>query len=132
MDVKVYEKEEVRQPKGTEYVYVPNVIDIIPEIETDTLGNEILTNATLLDKENDITEQMGGLSTIWQKGLDPLDEESGIRWSEALLEEINVVQLMEDIVNAVTEVTPSVTVVFNTVVGENGQTYLKYTLKAVA
>ena len=58
MDVKVYEKEEVRQPKGTEYVYVPNVIDIIPEIETDTLGNEILTNATLLDEENDLTEQM--------------------------------------------------------------------------
>ena len=132
MDLKVYEKETVSQPHGTENVYVPNIIDLIPEIQTDSLGNEIITNASILTKNNDILEQMCGLSTIWQKGLDPLDEESGIRWSEALLEEINVVQLMEDIVNAVTEVTPSVTVVFITVVGENGQTYLKYTLKAVA
>ena len=132
MVLKVYEKETVSQPHGTENVYVPNIIDLIPEIQTDSLGNEIITNASILTKNKDIIEQMCGLSTIWQKGLDPLDEESGIRWSEALLEEINVVQLMEDIVNAVTEVTPSVTVVFNTVVGENGQTYLIYTLKAVA
>ena len=34
MDVKVYKKEEVRQPSGTEYVYVPDVIDIIPIIVT--------------------------------------------------------------------------------------------------
>ena len=32
MDVKVYQKEEVLQPDGIEYVYVPDVIDIIPEI----------------------------------------------------------------------------------------------------
>lgn len=132
MDVKVYEKETVSQPSGTENVYVPNVIDIIPEIKTDTLGNEILSNATILESDNDVIEQMCGLSTIWQKGLDPLDEEDGIRWSEALLEEINVVQLMEDLVNAVAEITPTVNVVFDTVVADNGQTYLKYTLKAVA
>ena len=104
----------------------------IPEIKEDTLGNEILTNATILDEDNDVIEQMCGLSTIWQKGLDPLDEEDGIRWSEALLEEINVVQLMEDLVNAVAQITPTVNVVFDTVVADNGQTYLKYTLKAVA
>ena len=132
MDVKVYEKETVSQPSGTENVYVPNVIDISPEIKEDTLGNEILTHATILDEDTDVIEQMCGLSTIWQKGLDPLDEEDGIRWSEALLEEINVVQLMEDLVNAVAQITPTVNVVFDTVVADNGQTYLKYTLKAVA
>jgi len=131
MDVKVYKKEEVLQPSGAEYVYVPDVIDIIPEVQTDSEGNEILSNASILDEDNDVIEQMCGLSTIWQKGLDPLDEESGVRWSEALLEEINVVQLMEDLVNAVAEVTPTVDVVFDTVTGENGQNYLKYTLKAV-
>ena len=66
MDVKVYEKETVSQPSGTENVYVPNVIDIIPEIKTDTLGNEILSNATILESDNDVIEQMCGLSTIWQ------------------------------------------------------------------
>lgn len=132
MDVKVYKKETVSQPKGTENIYVPDVIDIIPEIKTDSLGNEILSNATLLEEDNDVIEQMCGLSTIWQKGLDPLDLEDGIRWSEALLEEINVVQLMEDLTNAVAQITPTVNVIFDTAVTDSGQTVLKYTLKAVA
>ena len=132
MDVKVYKKETVSQPKGTENIYVPDVIDIIPEIKTDSLGNEILSNATLLEEDNGVIEQMCGLSTIWQKGLDPLDLEDGIRWSEALLEEINVVQLMEDLTNAVAQITPTVNVIFDTAVTDSGQTVLKYTLKAVA
>lgn len=132
MDVKVYEKEEVKQPSGTEYVYVPNVIDIIPVIDTDSLGNETLSNAQLLEEDDVAIEQMCGLATIWQRGLDPLDVDNGIRWSEAILEEINIVQLMEDITNAVAEVTPAVTVVFDTVTTESGNTVLKYTLKAVS
>jgi len=132
MDVKVYEKEEVVQPSGTEYVYVPNVIDIIPVIDTDSLGNETLSNAQLLEEDDVAIEQMCGLATIWQRGLDPLDVDNGIRWSEAILEEINIVQLMEDITNAVAEVTPAVTVVFDTVTTESGSTVLKYTLKAVS
>lgn len=131
MDVKVYKKEEVLQPSGMENVYVPDVIDIIPEIRKDSEGREHLLGAELLEGSDEVLEQMCGLATIWQRGLDPLDEENGIRWSEALLEEINVVQLEEDLVNAVAEVTPTVTVVFNTVTGENGQSYLKYTLQAV-
>lgn len=132
MDVKVYKKEAVRQPNGTEYVIVPNVIDIIPEISVSEDGTELLTNAKILTTEEEIIEQACALATIWQKGLDPIDSEIGVRWSEALLEEINVVQLMEDITNAVSEVTPSVTVVFDTVTDANGTSYLKYTLKAVA
>lgn len=132
MDLKVYEKETVSQPQGAENVYVPNIIDLIPEIQTDSLGNEIITNASILTKNNDIIEQMCGLSTIWQKGLDPLDLEDGVRWSEALLEEINVVQLMEDLTNAVAQITPTVNVVFATAVTDSGQTVLKYTLKVVA
>lgn len=132
MDVKVYKKEAVRQPNGTEYVVVPNVIDIIPEISVSEDGTELLANAKILTTEEEIIEQACALATIWQKGLDPIDSEIGVRWSEALLEEINVVQLMEDITNAVSEVTPSVTVVFDTVTDANGTSYLKYTLKAVA
>lgn len=132
MDVKVYKKEAVRQPNGTEYVIVPNVIDIIPEISVSEDGTELLANAKILTTEEEIIEQACALATIWQKGLDPIDSEIGVRWSEALLEEINVVQLMEDITNAVSEVTPSFTVVFDTVTDANGTSYLKYTLKAVA
>lgn len=132
MDVKVYTKESVRQPSGTEYIISPNIIDIYPTVTTDEQGNEVLTGAEGLTSDNDLIEQACALATIWQKGLDPLDLDDGIRWSEALLGEINVVQLMEDITNAVSQVTPTVDVVFSTVTDDNGNQYLKYTLKAVA
>lgn len=132
MDVKVYEKEEVLQPSGAEQVYVPNVIDIMPIITEDEEHNKFLSNAVLLTEREEIIEQACALATIWQKGLDPLDLEVGIRWTEAQLEEINAVQLMEDITQAVAEVTPSVTVLFDTVTDENGNSFLKYTLQAVA
>ena len=82
--------------------------------------------------DNDVIEQACSLATIWQKGQDPLDTDIGNRWSEAMLGEINVVQLMEDLTNAVAEITPTVEVVFSTVTDADGNSYLKYTLKAVA
>ena len=132
MDVKVYKKETVKQPSGTSYVISPNIIDLYPVITKDENDNETISGAEELTDENALIEQACALATIWQKGLDPLDLEEGIRWSEAILEEINVVQLMEDITNAVAEITPTVEVVFNTVTDDNGNSYLQYTLKAVA
>lgn len=132
MDVKVYTKEAVKQPSGTEYVISPNIIDIYPEISKDANDNEILTGADILTEDNDVIEQACSLATIWQKGQDPLDTDIGNRWSEAMLGEINVVQLMEDLTNAVAEITPTVEVVFSTVTDADGNSYLKYTLKAVA
>lgn len=178
MDVKVYKKEEVLQPQGAEYVYVPDVIDIIPELvevestndvrnhvwNLETLkrvadvkvengkliinsdkvryenGNlyvtltteELLTCETLEDGSRELLEQECSLATIWQRGLDPLDLEDGIRWSEAILEELSCLQLIQDITEAVARVTTSVQVVFDTVEGENGQQYLSYRLLEVA
>lgn len=132
MDVKVYKKETVKQPSGTSYVISPNIIDLYPIITKGENDNEIISGAEELTDEDSLVEQACALATIWQKGLDPLDLEEGIRWSEAILEEINVVQLMEDITNAVAEITPTVEVVFNTVTDDNGNSYLQYTLKAVA
>ena len=132
MDVKVYKKEAVKQPSGTSYVISPNIIDLYPTITKDENENEIISGAEALTDEDALVEQACAMATIWQKGLDPLDLEEGIRWSEALLEEINVVQLMEDLTNAVAQITPTVNVIFDTAVTDSGQTVLKYTLKAVA
>ena len=134
MDVKVYKKEEVRQPSGTEYVYVPDVIDIIPNIVTspDT-GEEIIAGAIELeDGSKELLEQECAIATIKQKGLDPLDKEDGIQWSETLLGEVNVIQLMEDIQSAIEQTATSVVVVFDTVTYNEGHSYLTYTLKEVA
>ena len=134
MDVKVYKKEEVRQPSGTEYVYVPDVIDIIPNIVTNPdTGEEIITGAVELeDGSKELLEQECAIATIKQKGLDPLDKEDGIQWSETLLGEVNVIQLMEDIQSAIEQTTTSVVVVFDTVIDSEGRSYLTYTLKEVA
>lgn len=178
MDLKVYKKETVRQPSGTEDVFVPNVIDIIPmiaevavedvvrnnvwsletlkriadvEIRDNKLiinsdkvryenGNlyvtvnteQILTCEILEDESKEALEQECALATIFQRGLDPLDLNDGIRWSEAMLEELSCLQLIQDITEAVEKVTSSVKVVFDTVEDENGQQYLSYKLMEVA
>lgn len=178
MDVKVYKKEEVLQPSGKgEYVYVPDVIDLIPntvEFETTNditnniwslknlqaiadvkiVGNKLVINSdnvkfengrlivtikgeqilsveTLDDNTRDLIEQSCSLATIWQRGLDPLDLNDGIRWSEAILEEINSIQLMQDIIEAVADVTPSVNVSFDTVEDDKGNIFLTYKLSEV-
>lgn len=49
MDVKVYQKEEVLQPDGIEYVYVPDVIDIIPVTTEIEVTNAIQNNVWDID-----------------------------------------------------------------------------------
>ena len=129
MDLKVYQKEEVLQPTGTEEVYVPDIIDLIPKIET-VNGVEMLTGCELVDGK-DMLEQQCALATIFQKGLDPLDLNDGIRWSEAILEEVSSLQLIQDIIDAVERVTTSVIVVFDTVEDDEGRTFLSYRLQEV-
>ena len=98
-----------------------------------TLSTEqILTCEVLEDDSRDLLEQECALATIFQRGLDPLDLNDGIRWSEAILEELSCLQLIQDIIEAVGKVTSSVKVVFDTVEGENGQQYLSYRLMEVA
>jgi hypothetical protein len=131
MDIKVYKKEEVKQPDGSEYVFMPNIIDLIPDI-TETEDGEIINGCTLIEDPKEELEQQCALATIWQKGLDPLDLESGIRWSQAILEEINSLQLVQDIIDAVADVTTTVVVSFDVVEDDNGQQYLTYKLTEVA
>lgn len=175
MDVKVYRKEEVLQPEGSEYVYVPDIIDIIPDlVEAETTedirnnvwslemlkrfadvsirdnkliinsdnvryenGNLLLTttseqiaNCQTVDGE-EMLEQQCALATIFQRGLDPLDLEDGIRWSEAILEELSCLQLIQDITEAVAKVSSAVTVTFDTVEDDNGNSYLSYKITEV-
>lgn len=128
MDFKVYEKEEVLQPEGSQSYYKPNIIDLIPV--TDEEGN--ITSCETVESYSDIIEQATALATIWQRGLDPVDTDVGVRWSEVILGEITITQLMEDIKEAVENVTSNVTVTFTTTKDSDGNSVLKYTLQAVA
>lgn len=97
-----------------------------------TLTEEQIMNCEILeDDSKELLEQQCALATIFQRGLDPLDNEDGIQWSETLLGEVNVLQLMEQITEAVSKVSLHVKVEFSTVVTETGQTVLSYALKEV-
>ena len=90
-------------------------------------------NAQILeDDSEELLLQECALATIWQRGLDPVEPEDGIRWSQALLGEVNPLQLIEDINNAVENVTNSVAVEVGTVTSINGQEYLSFKLKMTA
>lgn len=132
MDLKVYTKEEVKQPHGSEYYYVPNIIDIEPKLSVAEDGHEVLEGCTVFEDGKDLIEQACALATIWQRGLDPVSTAVGVRWSEIILGEVNIIQLMEDIREAVAEVTLDVVVVFDTVTDADGTSRLQYTLQAVA
>lgn len=98
-----------------------------------TLTEDQLFGCDILeDGSKELLEQECALATIFQRGLDPLDLQDGIEWSEALLGEVNVIQLMEEISEAVSKVTTSVTVIFDTVTDSEGKSYLTYKLQEVA
>lgn len=176
MDVKVYRKEEVLQPEGSEEVYVPDIIDIIPDvIEAESTGDirnhiwsleqlkkvadvRVVNGKLIINSENvryengnlyvtlteeqiancelvegkDELEQQCALATIYQKGLDPLELDDGIQWSEAILEEISSLQLIQDIIDAVAKVSTAIKVVFDVVEDDNGNSFLSYKLEEVA
>lgn len=96
------------------------------------LEEQIITCDILDDSSKDLLEQECALATIWQRGLDPLDLNDGIRWSEAILEELSCLQLIQDIIEAVAKVSTSVKVVFDTIESEDGKQYLSYRLLEVA
>lgn len=128
MDLKVYTKETVKQPQGDTEYFVPNVIDLIPQFTDDTE----LSGAEVLTEDKDCIEQECALATIWQRGNDLVDPDVGVRWSEVLLSEITLIQLMEDLRLAVQNITLDVEVVFSAVKDSDGTERLQYELKAVA
>lgn len=103
--------------------------DVICECEITTA--EYLDNAVTIEKESELIEQECALATIWQKGNDPIDTEDGISWSECILGEINVIQIMQQLIEAVQNITLTVKVSFDAITDSEGQTFLSYTLKAV-
>lgn len=128
MDFKAYKKENVYQPAGQQTIVKANIIDLIPVVEAID-GTEYITGAEVLKGSSELLAQECALATIWQRGLDPLDEGDGIRWSEAMLGEVSVLELMGDITDAVSAVSLSMGVSFDTVTDANGMSYLSYSIK---
>ena len=135
MDIKVYRKEDVLEPVDSTLQVVPNIIDFVVQEKDGVIENCELTLAqgegTKQDEKQSILQECS-LATIWQKGLDPLAKEDGILWSQAILGEITALQLIDGIQSAVSDVSTSVTVNFDTVQSKDGNSYLAYSLNITA
>lgn len=123
-DLMVTRKEEVKQPHESEFVIDANIIEAYPIFDGDCL---VGLEAT--DNEAYLRQQMCDLVCIWQQGLDPLDVNDGNRWTQALLGEISILHLMDDIKSSVASISRNVDVVFDTQNTENG-TVLKFKVDA--
>lgn len=116
------------QPDGVMQVLKPDIIDIYPVTETED-GTEYITGAETLDEGRTLTLQQAALATIWQRGLDPVSPDVGVRWAQTLGGELSPVTLMQDISDAVGAECPGVSVEFTTVRAPDGSQYLAYTLR---
>jgi hypothetical protein len=127
MDIKVYRKETVSQPDGDLDVLVPDVIDIYPDFSG---GDDVLANCEGIEDEEEVLQEVV-LSTIFQRGLDPVVQEDGIQWSEALVGEVSVPELVTQLEEAVEAVSDTASIEFSTVTAGDGKDYLTFSVKAV-
>lgn len=111
-DVKISQKETREQPEGMVEVYVPNVFDLYPVMSTEDAS--IIETVELVEDAQEL-EQEALFASLCQRGQDPLSLLDGVRWAECALHELPVEIIMADIKNAVTSLSSSCTVIFNTV-----------------
>lgn len=127
MDLRVHLKENLNYTEGEPHSEQngQSIIDLYPVYSEDGLS---VTDAEILEGSAE-TYQECLLNTLYQRGLDPVEPDSGVRWSEVLLEEISAITFMNDITIAVEEVSLAATVTFDTAVAENGESYLTYRIE---
>ena len=128
MTFKVSEKETRYQPSGVFDILVNDVFDIYPQY-SETDENEII-GADLVDDEEE-TMQSALIAVLRQRGVDPIEPFRGVRWSQSLLGELPGEALITDINVEAKLVSVYVSVFFETYTGEDGETYLAFSLKVV-
>lgn len=127
MDLKISEKEERLQAEGLVQVYKNDIFDVYPTISEDFYIEDIET----LTEETSCLKQEALFGSLQQLGSDPLLPSQGVRWVQAMLGEIQSDVLLNDIKNAVQEVSTSCAVVFTAAQGTDGASYLVYDIKVV-
>ena len=125
MDFKVSKKETRSQPDGMFDILVTDVFDLYPILE----GNVILDAEIIEDDEELIQNAM--IATIRQRGVDPIEPYRGVRWAQVLLGELMSDALLVDIQAEAKMVSVYVSVIFDTYISPNGESFLSYSIKVV-
>lgn len=123
MDIKLSQREEMLQPKGTVDVITEGINDFFLIEETDITGQkwikDIETITDFLEEEKDRVV----FSVLRQRGQDPITPFEGIQWAETMMNEIPVPLLMQQIMDAAMNESNYVNVSFETI-KINGQEQL--------
>lgn len=117
MDFDITMKEKVLQPKGAVEMLVSNIFDFKLKERKDSEGVTLIDDIEVLDDEEDNgTAEMKDrvvFAVLRQRGQDPLAPLEGCQWSEAMLGEIPVALLMNQVVSAGRDENSSITVTFS-------------------
>lgn len=127
MDLKVSMKEEVLQPEGSTFVYVPNTFEMDLVLMDDGVT---IANAKTYEGFDEV-EQSALFASLRQRGSDPLDPEKGIMWSECLIGEISPDLLVTQIKDAVYNTAPGCSVDFFIENDSDGMQTLSYRIKVI-
>lgn len=131
MDFKVSKKEEMYQPKGLVDVVVEGINDFFLQETTDNNGQKWITDVEVLDDFLEEEKDRTVFAVIRQRGQDPMLPDEGVQWAEAMLSEIPMPLLMQQIMDAATAESTYVGVDFETVT-VNGQEQLSISFNTVA
>jgi len=115
MDIRVSQKAEMWQPKGLVDVIVAGINDFFLIESEDELGQKWIEDVEgiedFFEEEKDRVE----FAVLRQRGQDPIAPFEGIQWAEALLQEIPIPLLMQQITDAAITESSFIGVSFDTV-----------------
>lgn len=112
MDAFIYTKETVKQPSGTSERLVDNIFDF----KLVTEGDEIVGIELVSDTEE--LKQQALFAALKQQGSDPLSQDDGVQWANAVIGETSALVIMAQIKTEVNNVSPSCAVEFSSSVDD--------------
>lgn len=112
MDAFIYTKETVKQPSGTSERLVDNIFDF----KLVTEGDEIVGIDLVSDTEE--LKQQALFAALKQQGSDPLSQDDGVQWANAVIGETSALVIMAQIKTEVNNVSPSCAVEFSSSVDD--------------
>ena len=123
MDIKISQRESMYQPNGIVDVVTPGINDFFLIEETDGEGQKWITDVEVIDDFLEEEKDRVVFAVIRQRGQDPTLPYEGVQWAEALMNEIPVPLLMQQIIDAAGSESSYVNVSFETIT-VNGQQQL--------
>ena len=123
MDIKLSQREEMLQPKGTVDVITEGINDFFLIEETDGTGQKWIKDIEVITDFLEEEKDRVVFSVLRQRGQDPISPFEGIQWAETMMNEIPVPLLMQQIMDAAMNESNYVNVSFETI-KINGQEQL--------